>query len=215
MADLRGRKLAISRPGDYTNRLSEVMLEQHGLVPNQDVILIPFGTQADQFNALKAGLIDGVTINPPLNLSLQNEGYREIFNLRDLGIAGISVSLYATRETLQTRRRVVERFLAAMTETAAYARVNREHTIQVMSQYMQLNDRQALEGAYDTYVPAIAIPPIVPSEALQPVMDENLKVNPSAPIRDATQLVDNGPIRAVEASGFVTAVRAEYGISPN
>jgi hypothetical protein len=46
-------------------------------------------------------------------------------------------------------------------------------------------------------------------------MDENLKVNPSAPIRDATQLIDNGPIRAVEASGFVGAVRAEYGISPN
>jgi hypothetical protein len=42
-----------------------------------------------------------------------------------------------------------------------------------------------------------------------------VKDNTSAPIRDATQLVDNGPIRAVEASGFVGAVRAEYGLSPN
>ena len=54
LADLRGRKMAISRPGDYTNRLSEIMLERAGLVPNQDVTLIPIGNQADQFNALRA-----------------------------------------------------------------------------------------------------------------------------------------------------------------
>jgi NitT/TauT family transport system substrate-binding protein len=143
IADLRGRKMAISRPGDYTNRLSELMLERAGLVPNQDVTLIPIGNQADQFNALRAGQVDALTINPPFNLSLQNEGFREIYNLRDLGIAGISVSLYANRDTLRSRPRLVERFLAAMTETAAYARLNREFTIQVMSSYMNLNDRQA------------------------------------------------------------------------
>jgi NitT/TauT family transport system substrate-binding protein len=210
VADLRGRRLAISRPGDYTNRLSEVMLERYGLVPNQDVLLVPLGTQADQFNALRAGAVDATTVNPPLNLSLQNEGFREIFNLRDLGIAGISVSLYATRDTVKTRPRVVERFLAAMVETSAFARANRERTIEAMSDYMKLNDRRALDGAYDTYVPAIAIPPIVSAEALQAVMDENLKVNPTAAVRDAALLVDNGPLQTVEASGFVGAVLAEY-----
>src|SRR3954452_11432928 len=63
IADLRGRKMAISRPGDYTNRLSEIMLERAGLVPNQDVTLIPIGNQADQFNALRAGQVDALTIN--------------------------------------------------------------------------------------------------------------------------------------------------------
>ncbi len=213
--DLRGRKLAISRPGDYTNRLSEVMLERHGLVPNQDVLLVPLGTQTEQFNGLRGGIVDAITINPPLNLSLQNEGFREIYNLRDMGLAGISVSLYATRETVRSRTRLVERFLAAMTETAAYARANREHTIQVMSQYMQLTDRLALEGAYDTYVPALQIPPYVAIEALQPVLDENLKVNPAAQITDAARLIDNRPLQAVEASGFITAILAEYGQSPN
>jgi NitT/TauT family transport system substrate-binding protein len=214
IADLRGRKMAISRPGDYTNRLSEIMLERAGLVPNQDVTLIPIGNQADQFNALRAGQVDALTINPPFNLSLQNEGFREIYNLRDLGIAGISVSLYANRETLRTRPRLVERFLAAMTETAAYARLNREFTIQVMSTYMNLNDRQALEGAYDTYAPAIAVPPVVPIDALQAVMDENLKVNPNPPIRDAAQIVDNRPLQAVLATGFVDAILAEYPFQP-
>jgi NitT/TauT family transport system substrate-binding protein len=213
--DLRGRKLAISRPGDYTNRLAEVMLERHGLVPNQDVLLVPLGTQTEQFNGLRGGIVDAITINPPLNLSLQNEGFREIYNLRDMGLAGISVSLYATREAVRSRTRLVERFLAAMTETAAYARANREHTIQVMSQYMQLTDRLALDGAYDTYVPALQIPPYVAIEALQPVLDENLKVNPAAQITDAAQLIDNRPLQAVEASGFITAVLAEYGQSPN
>jgi hypothetical protein len=73
---------------------------------------------------------------------------------------------------------------------------------------------QALEGAYDTYAPAISVPPLVPVDALQAVMDENLKVNPSAPIRDAAQIVDNRPLQAVQATGFVDAIQAEYPFQP-
>ena len=37
-------------------------------------------------------------------------------------------------------------------------------------------------------------------DALQAVMDENLKVNPSAPIKDAAQIVANRSAEAVAAS---------------
>src|SRR5215212_5293543 len=72
--DLRGRRLGIGRAGDYDNRLAEVTLERHGLVPNVDVALLPMGTQTDRLNSLRAGQIAATTVNPPLNLALQNEG---------------------------------------------------------------------------------------------------------------------------------------------
>jgi NitT/TauT family transport system substrate-binding protein len=210
IADLRGRRLAIGRPGDYDNRLAEAMLERFGLVPNRDVTLVPLGGQTDRYNALRGGLAEATTVNPPVNLSLKNEGFREIYNLRELGIAGISVSLTANRNTVETRPRLVERFVAAMIETSAYARTAREHTIQVMGDYLKLDDRQALEGAYDTYAPAVSIPPLVPIDVVQAVMDEVLKANPSAQVRDATRIVDNRAVEAVIASGYPTAIQAQY-----
>src|SRR5581483_8926838 len=83
VADLRGRKVAIDRPGDYSNRLNEVLLERNGLTPNQDVTLVPIGSQSDRYNALKSGVVDATTVNPPLNLTAQREGYHEIYNLED------------------------------------------------------------------------------------------------------------------------------------
>ncbi len=211
VADLRGRRFAISRPGDYDNRLAEALLERFNLAPNEDVTLVPIGSQTERYNALKGGLVDATTVNPPVNLAAQNDGFHEVYNLRDLGIAGISVSLYATRQTVESKPRLVERFLAAMSETAAYARSHRERTIQVMSDYLKLTDRQALEGAYDTYATAISVSPVVPLEAVQAVMDEVLKVNPSLPVRDAALRVDNRAARVVEASGFLAAINDAYG----
>ena len=52
------------------------------------------------------------------------------------------------------------------------------------------------------------------ADALQAVMDENLKANPNAPIREAAQIIDNRAAEAVAASGFLEVIEAEYGIAP-
>jgi NitT/TauT family transport system substrate-binding protein len=210
VVDLRGRQLAISRPGEFDNRLTEAMLERHGLVPNQDVTMVPIGGQTDRYTALKSGLVDGTIVNPPVNLTAQNEGLREIYNLADLGISAVYISLVTARQTIQTRPRLVERFLAAMVEAEAYAKAEREFTIGLMADSLKLNDRRALEGAYEAYaVEMLSIPPYVPLDGVQGVVDETLRLNPNAPVRDAARLVDNEPLRRVEASGFIDAVLAE------
>ncbi|HLH21941.1 MAG TPA: ABC transporter substrate-binding protein [Chloroflexota bacterium] len=209
--DLRGRRLAISRPGEWDNRLNEVMLERHGLRPNEDVTLVPIGGQTDRYNALKTGVVDGTTVNPPVNLAAKNEGFREIFNLNDLNFSGVYISLYTGRKTLEQRPRLVERFLAAIVEASAYARANKEFTINLMRKYLQLDDREALEGAYQAYAAEmLAIPPRIPLDAVQSVIDETLTVSPNVPVREAAQIVDERPLQAVEASGFVDAVLAAY-----
>ncbi len=213
VADLRGRRMATGRPGGYDTRLIEVMLERHGLGANQDMTLVPIGSQTDRYNALKMGVVDAITVNPPVNLALQNDGYREVFDLADLNFAGVYISVTTTRKLVETRPRVAERFLAAMMEATAYARANREHTIQVMSDYLKLTDRHALEGAYEAYAgPQLAIPPLVPLDGVQAVVDETLRVNPSAQVKDAALLVDNRPLQRIEATGYVSALVADYPI---
>jgi ABC-type nitrate/sulfonate/bicarbonate transport system substrate-binding protein len=169
------------------------------------------GGQTDRYNALKAGVVDGTTVNPPVNLAARNAGFREIFNLNDLNFSGVYISLYTARRTMEQRPRVVERFLAAMVEAGAYARADKEFTIGLMSKYLQLDDREALEGAYQAYAAEmLALPPRVPLDAVQAVIDETLTISPNVPVREAAQIVDNRPIQALETSGFVDAVLAAY-----
>ena len=58
------------------------------------------------------------------------------------------------------------------------------------------------------------IPPYVPLDGVQAVIEETLRIVPEAPVRDAALLVDDSPVRAVEASGFVAAVLAAYPAAP-
>jgi hypothetical protein len=52
-------------------------------------------------------------------------------------------------------------------------------------------------------------------DGVQAVVDETLKANPTAAVREAALLVDNRPLQAVEATGYVDALLAEYGLSRN
>jgi ABC-type nitrate/sulfonate/bicarbonate transport system substrate-binding protein len=216
MSDLKGRRLAINKAGEFDNRLIELMLDRYGLVGNQDVTLVPLGGQTDRYTGLKGGLVDGTIVNPPVNLTAQNEGFHEIFNFNDLGISAVYISLFASRSTVQNRPRLVERFLAAMIEAEAYAKAEREFTIRLMGDYLKLGDRAALEGAYQAFaVESLAIPPTVPTDAVQAVMDETLRINPGAPVRDAAAVIDSRPLQAVEATGFPSAIQAAGATSRN
>jgi NitT/TauT family transport system substrate-binding protein len=216
MSDLKGRRLAINKAGEFDNRLIELMLDRYGLVGNQDVTLVPLGGQTDRYTGLKGGLVDGTIVNPPVNLTAQNEGFHEIFNFNELGISAVYISLFTSRQNIQTRPRLVERFLAAMIEAEAYAKAEREFTIRLMGDYLKLGDRAALEGAYQAFaVDSLAIPPSVPTDAVQAVMDETLRINPNAPVRDAAAVIDTRPLQAVEATGFVNAIQANLPTNPN
>ena len=53
-------------------------------------------------------------------------------------------------------------------------------------------------------------PPYVPLDGVQAVIDKALKEAPIAQVKEAALMTDNRPLQAVEASGFVAAMLADY-----
>ena len=74
--------------------------------------------------------------------------------------------------------------------------------------------RLDVEPVYAFAGDALAIPPHVPLDGVQSVIDETLRVNPAAAIRDAALVIDIRLVQAVEATGFVLALLAEYPCEP-
>jgi NitT/TauT family transport system substrate-binding protein len=84
MEDLRGKTLATSGVGEFTDVGARLVLKKYGLVPEVDVKLRAlFGNHPLRLSALQAGQIDGTIMTMPYNKMAVKIGFRELVHLRE------------------------------------------------------------------------------------------------------------------------------------
>ena len=81
--DLKGKTLATSGVGEFTDVGARIVLKKYGLVPEVDVKLRAlFGNHPLRLSALQAGQIDGTIMTMPCNKMAVRMGFRELVHLR-------------------------------------------------------------------------------------------------------------------------------------
>ena len=66
MADLKGKRIGISRYGSNTDFGIRYLLRKHGLVPDKDVAILQFGDALANYAALQAGAVQASIISYPM-----------------------------------------------------------------------------------------------------------------------------------------------------
>ena len=85
MEDLKGKTLATSGVGEFTDVGTRLVLKKYGLVPEVDVKLRTlFGNHPLRLSALQAGQIDGTVMSMPYNKMAVKMGFRELVHLREI-----------------------------------------------------------------------------------------------------------------------------------
>ena len=85
MEDLKGKTLAVSGVGEFTDVGTRMVLKKYGLVPEADVKLRAlFGNHPLRLSALQAGQIDGTVMAMPYNKMAVKMGFRELVHLREV-----------------------------------------------------------------------------------------------------------------------------------
>ena len=85
MEELRGKTLAVSGVGEFTDVGLRLLLKKYGLVPETDVKLRAlFGNHPLRLSALQAGQIDGTVMSMPYNKMAVKWGFRELVHLREV-----------------------------------------------------------------------------------------------------------------------------------
>jgi ABC-type nitrate/sulfonate/bicarbonate transport system substrate-binding protein len=83
--DLRGKTLATSGVGEFTDVGARMILKKYGLLPEVDVKLRTlFGNHPLRLSALQAGQIDGTIMTMPYNKMAVKMGFRELVHLREI-----------------------------------------------------------------------------------------------------------------------------------
>ena len=112
--DLKGKTLGISRGRDASYIRLAKLLRDHGLNPNDDVKFLSIGGgEGGRLSALKAGLIQGTMLFPPLDLIARNEGLKV---LEKFDVATPGGGINTPRQLLKQNRKLVINFLKGYME---------------------------------------------------------------------------------------------------
>jgi ABC-type nitrate/sulfonate/bicarbonate transport system substrate-binding protein len=150
--DLKGKKLGVGRAGlDEYGAL--LYLDKFGLVPGKDVqmVYLAGGTQT-RTSAMKQGLVDGVTVNPPNEYDLEKAGYRELANFLDFKMPYAGVPQTVMKSFRDRNRRAVEDYITAIVEGMHIFRTHREIAYKAIVEATRQKDPVILERTYDSYL---------------------------------------------------------------
>jgi NitT/TauT family transport system substrate-binding protein len=204
--DLKGKTLGIARAGDLSDRLSRAVVRKMGL-SLQSVTIRPIGgSQGERYQAMAAGIVQGVIITPPLDVRAKNEGFNVLYRLIDLNLPFIYSSMHASSRMLRERPEVVQRMVAAFAEILHFVEKNPDRAKASIAKAMRTKDPEALQSAYDVYAREIVdrtmvVPGKAVAEAVELARESGTTVR-----KKPEEIYDNSFVNNLDKSGFLKEI---------
>jgi NitT/TauT family transport system substrate-binding protein len=198
-ADLKGKKVGVTRLGGSTDFALDLALKKWGLRRGADVAVLQTGGMPQLLGAIKGGGIDAGVISPPTNLQALKLGLRELVDFGDLEILYPNSPLAATQSYLAKNRDLVLRFLRGYSEGIHRVKSDRKTTLKIFSKYTAVNDPEILAELYRIYgVKHLERVPLVDLAAVDTVLQGEVKTGNAK----AVDFVDNGFVSELDREGF-------------
>lgn len=202
-AQLKGKKLGVSRYGATSDFAVRLALKKWGLNPDRDVNILQIGTSQDTVRALQTRMLDAGVMSGASSLIARKAGFRELADLADLGLDYPSSAIGTTKSYLQKNEAVVKEFMLAYIEAIHDFKRHREAALAVLKKYTRNDDREVLEDAYSSAASKYLPMPIPTVEGIRTILSELSGTLPAAKNADPEQFVSYKIAREIEASGFV------------
>jgi ABC-type nitrate/sulfonate/bicarbonate transport system substrate-binding protein len=193
-ADLKGKKIGITRIGSASDLALRTALEHFGLSV-KDVAMISLGGIPDILAAMKAGAVQGGILSPPTSTAARDMGLRPLLHLPDLGREFTFSGIAARRSLIESQPELARAFMAALTEGAKAYREDSRAAIKTLRKYMKAEDR-LLDGGYKEYEGAISSPPYPGLKGLEAVRQSLLDTTPQLKQMDLRKFIDDRFVKA-------------------
>jgi ABC-type nitrate/sulfonate/bicarbonate transport system substrate-binding protein len=202
-ADLKGKSIGVTRPGDFPYRLAKEFLKKHNLSEKDVTLATVGGTPTERYAALVQDVFQATLIQPPLDARGKKDGFNVIYNLNDLGLPFIYSSLFTNSRTLKERPAIVQKAVAALAESVYFVEKNPERAMASVGKVLRIKDADTLRSAYQAYAKnLINRRMIVPAKMVAANLD--LAREDGAVIRKkANEIFDNTFVDNLDKSGFM------------
>jgi ABC-type nitrate/sulfonate/bicarbonate transport system substrate-binding protein len=199
--DLKGKILGISRGRDASYARLAKLLRDHGLNPNDDVKFLSIGGgEGGRLSALKAGVIHGTMLFPPLDLIAGREGLKVLAKF-DVPTPGGGIS--TTAATLKQNRKLVLDFLKGYMEGILYMISQKNESLKVLQRYFQNPDAAAMSYLYDETTRRLARDLRADPESIRFQFEMAALDDPRAKTFAEKDFWDSSLVEEIRKSGFL------------
>jgi ABC-type nitrate/sulfonate/bicarbonate transport system substrate-binding protein len=200
-ADLKGKRIAISRFGGITELAVKLAVEKFGLSPN-DVTMIQAGPDAQRIPAVATGAVAGSVLAPPGLFAATSKGLRILADLGDLGAKYPTSSFFIMRPYLVQNRSTLKKFLMALIEGLHLYVNDKDFSIRVMQKYTKLGDSEIASKTQDYYGRKTLLVPLNDPEAVKNAIPADKGSG-----RRPEEFYDNSLIQEIVKEGFVESLK--------
>lgn len=189
IAELKGKKIGITRVGSSTHTSALYALGSAGLRP-ADYQLLPLLEVPNIFTALSAGQIDAGIMSPPTNARAKRAGFVELMNIAKEGPEFVSVAVGTSRSYIKANEDVVRRVVRAYAEGVQIFKSNKPASLRMIQNQLKVKDVEIQEDTYNQFREYLEYPPYVTRKAMEAVIAEIAEKEPTAKNVKAEDILD-------------------------
>jgi ABC-type nitrate/sulfonate/bicarbonate transport system substrate-binding protein len=180
MGDLKGKTLAVSGVGEFTDVGTRLLLKKYGLIPEVDVKLRAlFGNHPLRLGALQAGQIDGTVMSMPYNKMAVKMGFKELVHLREV-IKTPQGGLVTTVQKIRVEPDLILRAVKAALMANRFLKEHKSEFIKLLAKESGINDAVVASLVYEETVKLYSDNGLISDDAIQEFIansKESLKVS--------------------------------------
>jgi len=208
VADLKGKKVGITRIGSSTHTAVLYVAGKAGLGPN-DYALLQLGEVPNILTTLLAGQIDAGALSPPTNSRAKKAGLHELVNLGVDGPEYPSTVIASTRVYVKANPDNTRRMIRALGEGLNLFKANRQVGIRAIQKYARLNDPEILEDTYNQFRDAFDAVPYVSRTGIASLLAGMAEKDPKIRQLKYEDVADMRFVAEAEKEGFFRKVAAK------
>lgn len=213
VAELRGRRIAVSQIGDAPYNYTAGILSKFGMSP-RDVRWLPVGTSANgRASALAGGRVDATLLTAPAYYGLEAQGFRQLANLHDYDDLYAPTVYLFRKNTVAANPSLPRRMIQAHAEAIKRFYDDKAFAVDTYLKYDPQIARADVERMYDGYHAGNTFErvPYIPAAAVRYVLNNAADPGLVAQMRafDFSGVIDQNAVDQLVEEGFFVALFGE------
>ena len=202
-AQLKGKKLAVSRFGSSSDFILRFALRKAGLDPDKDIAVLQIGNSPDRLAAMRNGQISGTMLTTEDKWFADKLGFRTLLDVYDYGFENVTASAMASRRYLTEQRETARAIMRSLIEAIHFAKTRREETIKIIARNSKISDAAILEEGQKFLATGYLVKPYPSIKGIQFTLQDLDRTKPGVAELNPNRFADMDLVKELEASGFI------------
>lgn len=177
--DLKGKRIGVSQIGASSDFIARYAVQQIGLNPEKDVVILGAGGMGQRWAALAGGHIEATVAQPPYTLLARMGGYPMLIDLSKQDFQYTTSAVITTRAFIRSEPETVMNFMRGLADGMDFYRDerNRDQVIRFLGEYYKSNATEQLEETRRAYSQITQGLPVVTAKAIENVIKNDKDLN--------------------------------------